>query len=118
MASGLTLFRRTIGGQYVRTAESKGAAIPRFDWERQIAVAQRCGRYPVFQALPGSCGKFELDGLLDLLLHAGPRCHMASMADIVDAQLDQVAATQFAVNGQVEECQVSGSAEDFQNERE
>ena len=115
MASGLTLSRRTIGGQYVRTAESKGAAIPRFDWERQIAVAQRCGRYPVLQALPGPCGNFELDGLLRLLLHhAGSRCHMASMAEIVDAQSDQVAPTQFAVDGQVEECQVSDPAENFQ----
>lgn len=67
--------------------------------EKKIAVAQGCYRYPVLQALPGSCGEFELDGLLGLLLHyAGPRCHMASMADIVDAQLDQVAATQFAVD--------------------
>ena len=39
---------------------------------------------------------------------------MASMADIVDAQVDQVAATQYAVDGQVEDCQVSGPAEDFQ----
>jgi len=40
--------------------------------------------------------------------HDGPRCHAAPVADVTYAQLDQVAGSKLAVDGEVEQRQFRG----------
>lgn len=63
---------------------------------------------PILYSVSRRRRDFELDRVLGLVLHDHrARCDVATVADVPDLQADQIAAAEFAVDSQVEECQLA-----------
>ena len=70
---------------------------------------------PSADRLTGRLRNLKLYRTLGLLLqHDGPRCHAAPVADVTYAQLDQVAGSKLAVDGEVEQCQFAATVGELQ----
>jgi hypothetical protein len=67
----------------------------------------------------GLLGELEPHRLRRLLLHHGGagRC-LSSVRDILHAELDQIATAQLAVDGEIEQCEVSGTIGTLQSDPE
>src|SRR5437868_4731215 len=69
-----------------------------------------CHGHPCRDGVPCLLGYLELHRPLGLLLHDDCASRdLTAMEDIVDTQPDQIAATQLAIDGEVEKCKFSGS---------
>lgn len=65
-------------------------------------------RHPGRQRIAGLLRDPELNGALALLLEdLCATLDTSGLANVTDAQLDEIAATEFAVDGAVKQCQVS-----------
>ena len=70
---------------------------------------------PCAHGLAGWLRNFELHRALRLLLqHDGPRCHILTVADIPDPQLHQIARPQFAVDGEIKQCEFPPTIRELQ----
>ena len=82
--------------------------MPKRGWETGTVPASVDPRDPGADRVPGLLGNLELDRSLGLLLHDDRTGgDPTALDDIVDAQPDQIAATQLAVDGQVEQGKVA-----------
>lgn len=62
---------------------------------------------PILEARTSRLGQLELDRPTRLLLHdCGSRPHLTAAEEVADADFHDVAATQFPVDGKVEQCPV------------
>ena len=65
---------------------------------------------PMRHRLAGLLGDFELHWALGLLLHDDrPRANAIAVRDVSNAQPDQIASAQLAVDGQVEQCKIANA---------
>jgi hypothetical protein len=70
---------------------------------------------PGSNSLPRRLGDLELYRTLGFLLqHDRPGSHGASVADVSDAQLDQVTRSKLAVDGEVEQRQITVTTSELQ----
>jgi hypothetical protein len=77
-------------------------------WEQIFSLVQCMLRHPGVDCLPGLLGQFKLNGTTSFLLHNnGTLSDAAGYDNITDPQGHQVTTAELAVNGQVEESQVS-----------
>ena len=76
----------------------------------ELLRLQMSGRYPSAHRVPRLLGDFELHRSLSLLLHNNRAGRDMSTVDhIVDAESNQIATAQFAVDGEIEQCEFAGS---------
>jgi hypothetical protein len=74
---------------------------------------RRCD--PGGNRVPRLLGDFKLDRPLGFLLHDDrPRSDSTALDHIVDAESNQIAAAQLAVDGEVEQCEFTGSLRQLQ----
>jgi hypothetical protein len=72
--------------------------------EEAVFLLQSSLLDPRLQRIPGGLGDLELNWALGLVLHDdGARRHLVAMAHVPYPEGDEIAATQFAVDPQVEE---------------
>ena len=70
---------------------------------------------PGFNSLPRGLGNLELNGPLGLLLqHDRPGCDADPVADVSDAQPDQVTGSKLAVDGEVEQRELAATVGELQ----
>ena len=73
-----------------------------------VFIAKRVFRDPALNRLTSWLGQLELNGLVSFLLDDdGPLIDPATGADVTNAQGHEIATTEFAVNRQVEQGQLS-----------
>src|SRR5450631_671856 len=83
-------------------------------WKKKAPIADLEYRQPILDRRPGLLREFELDRPAGLRLD--DRCAVAqpaAHAQIVDLQTDEVAPPQFAVDRQVEHCEVAPARVDL-----
>ena len=86
-------------------------------WEQEIVTSQACSPNPRDQYFPRLLGDFKLHRSLSFLLHHDRAGSDAiSMHDIAHAQFDQIARTQLAVHGKIEQCQSAGPIAELQTD--
>jgi hypothetical protein len=84
-------------------------------WKKTALRGQPCITDPGSDSIPRRLGNLELHGTLGFLLqHYCPGCHAASVADVSDAQSDQVTGSKLAVDGEVEQRQLAATVGELQ----
>jgi hypothetical protein len=79
--------------------------------EHEVLRLQPCLLDPRLHGVACRSRDLELDRALGLVLHHhGAGCYLVAVADVSDLEADEVAAAQFAVDSQVEECEVAQAA--------
>src|SRR4030095_3030958 len=65
---------------------------------------------PLLHGIPSCRSDLELHRALRLVLHHhGAGCHLIAVADVPDLEANEVAATELAVDAEIEECQLTQS---------
>ena len=80
-------------------------------WKEEVIGLQVRLLDPIAQGVTGDCRDLELNWALCLLLHDNrTRSHLIPMTDITHLECNKVTPPQFAVNAEVEECQLSNAS--------